>query len=163
MVDFDRQHIGPVAGKTLLHPQCHIGTDTLSWAKLGARVTGFDFSERALEVARRMASRLRLDAKFVNSELYAGPEVIEKEFDIVYTGVGALCWLPDIRRWAEVMATFTTPGGTFYIREGHPMPWTLDYDRQAMAHMEEVEGRYYLPEGQRALVPLMYTIIASRM
>jgi len=126
VVEFDRRYLGDVSGRTLLHAQCHIGTDTLSWAKLGAKVTGIDFSAPALSVARDMAAELGFDARFIESDLYGSPTVLAEEFDIVYTGVGAINWLPDIRRWAEVMAIFTRPGGTFYMREAHPILWALD-------------------------------------
>jgi SAM-dependent methyltransferase len=121
VVEYDRRFVGNVAGKTLLHPQCHIGTDTLSWAKLGATVTGIDFSPSALDAARNLAARLGIEATFIESELYESPRNLRGTFDIVYTGVGAVCWLPDIGRWADVMAGFTKPGGRFYIRDGHPM------------------------------------------
>jgi SAM-dependent methyltransferase len=129
MVEFDRRYLGDVAGKTLFHPQCHIGTDTVSWARLGAHVTGIDFSAPALGVARDLAARIGVDARFVESDLYASPDVLDAQFDIVYTGVGAINWLPDIDRWARVMAQFTKPGGEFYMREGHPILWSLDYER----------------------------------
>jgi SAM-dependent methyltransferase len=126
VVAFDRAYLGDVSGRTLLHAQCHIGTDTLSWARLGASVTGIDFSAPALAVARDMAADLGVDARFIESDLYGSPAVVDEQFDIVYTGVGAINWLPDIERWAAVMATFTRPGGTFYMREGHPILWALD-------------------------------------
>jgi len=129
VVDFDTAYLGDVAGLTLIHPQCHIGTDTLSWAKLGASVTGVDFSSTALEVARTMAAELDVGATFVESDLYAIPDAITEQFDIVYTGVGAINWLPDIDCWAKVMADLTKPGGRFYIREGHPVLWSLDAER----------------------------------
>ena len=131
VVDLDRRSIGDVAGKRLLHLQCHIGTDTVSWGRLGASVTGYDFSAPALEQARRLAARMGLeDARFVEGELYDAPERLAGErFDVVYTGVGALCWLPDIRRWAEVVASLLAPGGTLLMREGHPVLWALDHDR----------------------------------
>jgi SAM-dependent methyltransferase len=130
IVDFDREYLGDVTGKTLLHTQCHIGTDTLSWAKLGAQVTGLDFSAASLDVARALALQMGFDANFVESDLYKAPEILTETFDIVYTGVGAVCWMPDIVRWAEVMATFCTPGGVFYIREAHPILWALNDERQ---------------------------------
>lgn len=129
VVVFDRDYLGDVSGKTLLHAQCHFGNDTLSWAKLGATVTGIDLSAPALDVARDTAKRLGVDARLVVSELYASTDLVNETFDIVYTGVGAICWLPDIARWAETMATFTRPGGTFYMRERHPLMWALDYER----------------------------------
>lgn len=125
----DRAYLGDISGKTLLHLQCHIGTDTVSLARLGAKVTGVDFSAPALDVARGLASDLGLDATFVQSDVYAAAEVLDEQFDIVYTGVGAINWLPDIARWAKVVAACTRPGGTFYMQEGHPFLWALDHDR----------------------------------
>lgn len=130
VVDFDRRTMGDVTSQRLLHLQCHIGTDTLSWAKLGAQVTGYDLSPTSLEVARGLAERCGLAARFVEGELYDAPDVLDGErFDIVYTGTGALNWLPDIRRWAQVVAALLEPGGTLFLREGHPMLWALDHDR----------------------------------
>lgn len=131
VVAFDRQYLGDVTGKRLVHLQCHIGTDTVSWGRLGATVTGYDFSGPALGQARMLAERMGLaDARFVEGELYDAPGRLAGEtFDIVYTGVGALCWLPDVRRWAEVVAALLAPGGTLLIREGHPVLWALDHDR----------------------------------
>ncbi len=119
--DFEVEEVGPVEGKDLLHVQCHFGLDTLSWARLGARVTGADFSERAVELARSVAAELGIDARFVVSTVYDLPANLEGDFDIVYTSGGVLGWLPDIRTWAEVVAHFVRPGGTFYIAEVHPV------------------------------------------
>jgi SAM-dependent methyltransferase len=114
--------VGDVRGKTLLHLQCHFGIDTLSWARLGAKVTGADFSEKAVELARRLAAELGIsDARFIRSDLYDLPNVLDEQFDVVYTSRGVIGWLPDIRRWAEVVAHFVRPGGTFYIAEIHPI------------------------------------------
>ena len=117
--------VGDVAGKSLLHLQCHIATDTLSWARLGARVTGVDFSEQAIAFARSLAAEMAIDARFVHSDVLELPGALEGEFDIVYTSRGVLGWLPDLRRWARVIAHFLRPGGFFYIREQHPIlyPW----------------------------------------
>lgn len=118
--------IGDVAGRELLHLQCHFGIDTLSWARLGARVTGADFSERAIELARSLAEELGFpDARFLRSDLYDLPSVLDGDFDIVYTAAGVLGWLPDVRRWAEVVAHFVRPGGRFFIREIHPVAQAL--------------------------------------
>lgn len=127
VVAFDAGLLGDVTGKKLLHLQCHIGKDTLSWARLGAEVTGVDFSEPALQAARRLSEESGVPGRFVLAEFYESPQVIEEEFDIVYTGVGAINWLPDIGRWAEVVAGFLRPGGTFYMREGHPVLWSMDW------------------------------------
>lgn len=126
VVRFDRPRLGDIDGLDTVHLQCHIGTDTLSLARLGARVTGLDFSAPALDVARRLAADCRADIRYVESELYGAVEALgAAQFDLVYTGIGALCWLPDIRRWAEVVATLLRPGGQLFIREGHPVVWAL--------------------------------------
>ena len=119
--------VGHVRGRTLLHLQCHFGIDTLSWARLGAVVTGADFSPRAVALATSLAEELGFeDARFVRSDLYDLPDVLDETFDIVYTSRGVLSWLPDIRRWAGVVARFVAPGGTFFIKEIHPVAQALE-------------------------------------
>ena len=114
--------VGDVRGKTLLHLQCHFGIDTLSWARLGARVTGADFSPVAIRLARELAADIGIvDASFVESNLYDLPDNLDGQFDVVYTSRGVLGWLPDIRAWARVVAHFLAPGGTFFITEAHPI------------------------------------------
>lgn len=117
---FERPEIGDVAGRSLLHLQCHIGLDTLSWAREGAIVTGLDFSEPAIKAADKIAGEAGLDATFTCAEVHDAPEVLGRRYDIVYTGIGALCWLPDIRAWAKVVARLVEPGGVFYLTEVHP-------------------------------------------
>jgi SAM-dependent methyltransferase len=124
---YEIEMVGDVAGKSLLHLQCHFGLDTLSWARLGARVTGADFSPAAIELARRLADELGFDdARFVLANLYDLPSALEGEFDVVYTSRGVLSWLPDIAGWARVVAHFVTPGGTFFISEHHPIAQALE-------------------------------------
>jgi SAM-dependent methyltransferase len=114
--------VGDVRGKTLLHLQCHFGIDTLSWARLGARVTGADFAPAAIRLAREIAADIGIeDARFVESNIYELPDRLDGEFDVVYTSRGVLGWLPDIRGWAKVVAHFLAPGGTFFITEAHPI------------------------------------------
>jgi SAM-dependent methyltransferase len=118
---FELQEVGDVEGLTLLHPQCHFGLDTLSWARRGARVTGLDFSSPAITAARKLAADASLEAEFVESDVYSALEALGgRRFDLVYTGLGALNWLPDIERWARVMAALVAPGGRFYLAEFHP-------------------------------------------
>ncbi len=127
VVRFDAALLGDLRGVTGLHLQCHIGTDTLSLARLGARMTGLDLSPASLEEARRLAARTGTEIEYVEADVYAAPSVLEgRSFDLVYTGVGALCWLPDIARWADVVAGLLAPGGRLFLREGHPMLWALD-------------------------------------
>src|SRR5437763_6069989 len=118
--EYERDEVGPVDEKSLLHLQCHFGHDTLSWARLGATVTGVDFSERAIELARSLSKDLDIPARFVLSDLYGLPDALHDTFDVVFTSYGVLNWLPDIPRWGQVAAHFLKPGGTFYVVEGHP-------------------------------------------
>ncbi len=118
---FELSEVGSVAGKDLVHLQCHFGIDTLSWARRGALVVGLDFSAPAIEEARRLAAKLGLEAYFVQSDVYDAPDSLGgRDFDVVYTGLGALNWLPDIRRWAGVVAALVRPGGFLYLSEFHP-------------------------------------------
>ena len=127
VVAYDQPWLGDLSGLDVVHLQCHIGTDTISLARLGGRVTGVDFSPSALAVARELATAAGVDVRFVESELYSAVTAVEAQFDLVYTGVGALIWLPDIAGWARVVAALLRPGGRLYVRDGHPMLHTL-YD-----------------------------------
>ena len=130
VVRFDVPLLGDVTGVRGVHLQCHIGTDTVSLARLGASMTGLDFSGPAIAAARELAAATGADATFVRSDVYAAAEALEPgSFDLVYTGIGALCWLPSVRQWAEVVAALLRPGGRLFIREGHPMLWCLDDSR----------------------------------
>ncbi len=120
--------VGNVADKRLLHLQCHFGMDTLSWARLGAKVTGIDFSDKAIEIAQSLSQELNLDATFIHTDIYKLPDVLYAagEFDIVFTSYGAICWLSDLQPWGRIIAHYLKPGGFFYIAEGHPFMWTFD-------------------------------------
>jgi SAM-dependent methyltransferase len=121
LLPFELEELGEVEGATLVHPQCHFGLDTLSWARRGARVTGLDFSAPAIEAARKIAARAQIEAEFVQADAYEASSALGgRRFDVVYTGRGAINWLPDIDRWAEVMASLLAPGGRFYMSELHP-------------------------------------------
>jgi len=126
VVRFDVPRLGDLTGLRGVHLQCHIGTDTISLERLGAVMTGVDFSPVALGEARTLAERTGSAVDFVESDVYAAPAAVGSgAFDLVFTGVGALCWLPDIRRWAQVVAELLRPGGRLFSREGHPMLWAL--------------------------------------
>jgi SAM-dependent methyltransferase len=126
---YEQEMVGDVTGRSLLHLQCHFGIDTLSWARLGARVTGADLSPDAIELARSLANDLGFpEARFVRSNLYDLPDALDGAFDIVYTSRGVLGWLPDIRGWARVVAHFLAPGGTFFITEVHPVAQVFEAD-----------------------------------
>jgi SAM-dependent methyltransferase len=127
VVRFDVPRLGDINGQRGVHLQCHIGTDTVSLARLGARMTGLDFSGAAITAAGRLAAQAGVDADFVEADIYAAVDVLgAARFDLVYTGIGALCWLPEIRRWAAVVAALLAPGGRLFLREGHPVLWTID-------------------------------------
>ena len=131
VVRFDLPRLGDITGLRGVHLQCHIGTDTVSLARLGARMTGLDFSAPALEAARLLAAQTGSDTDFVQADVYSAVDLLGREsFDLVFTGIGALCWLPDIRRWAAVVAGLLRPGGRLFIREGHPMLWALEDARE---------------------------------
>ena len=126
VVRFDLPLLGSVDGLRGVHLQCHIGTDTLSLSRLGASMTGVDFSVPAVEQARTLVAETGEGVEFVESDVYDAASVLPNHvFDLVFTGIGALCWLPDVRRWAEVVARLLAPGGRLFIREGHPMLWAL--------------------------------------
>ncbi len=118
---FDRESVGDVGGKRLLHLQCHFGLDTLSWARLGADVTGVDFSSRAIALARELAKACALPAVFVEANVMDVPDRVPGTFDRVVTTAGVLPWISDLNRWAEVIASMLAPGGHFYLREFHPV------------------------------------------
>ncbi|HTU87163.1 MAG TPA: class I SAM-dependent methyltransferase [Solirubrobacteraceae bacterium] len=127
VVRFDLPRLGEVAGLDGVHLQCHIGTDTISLARLGARMTGLDFSPAAIVQARRISAAAGNEVEFVQASVYDAASVLGREqFDFVFTGIGALCWLPKIRPWAQVVAELLRPGGWLFIREGHPMLWAVD-------------------------------------
>lgn len=131
VVRFDLPRLGSIDGLDVVHLQCHIGTDTLSLARLGARsVTGLDFSRPALDVGTKLARDCGAVLEYVESELYEAVGALgASRFDLVYTGIGALCWLPDIARWAAVVSALLRPGGRLFMREGHPVLWSLDDPR----------------------------------
>jgi SAM-dependent methyltransferase len=114
------EEVGDVAGKTLLHMQCHFGKDTMSWARLGATVTGVDFSDKAIEIARELSAELDIPATFVLSDIYNLPNVLSGQFDVVFVSYGAISWLNDLDEWARIGASYLKPGGLFYIAEFHP-------------------------------------------
>jgi len=128
------QELADVRGKDLLHLQCHFGQDTLSLARLGAVVTGVDFSERAVETARELAREVGLAevSRFVCSDVLELPEVLTGDFDVVFTAIGVLSWLPDLRRWARVVAHFLRPGGFVYVADAHPFAQVYDDDADVL-------------------------------
>ena len=119
--DFELAELPDISGKDLVHLQCHFGMDTLGLARMGARVTGLDFSAPALDAARELAAELGIGARFVEANVYEAREALGETYDVVYTGKGAINWLPDLRAWAEVIADLLRPGGVLYLSEFHPL------------------------------------------
>jgi SAM-dependent methyltransferase len=151
---FEREEVGDVTGRRLLHLQCHMGQDTLSWARLGAETSGLDFSEPAIRVARTLAEQtgLAARARFVVSDVYSAPQALQRQrFDIVYTGLGALAWLPDLDRWARTVAALLNPGGFLYLLEFHPVSDLLGDDGRAVAQ------DYFDTHGRDVDEPYTYT------
>jgi SAM-dependent methyltransferase len=154
VVRFDLARLGDVAGARGIHLQCHIGTDTISLARRGARMTGLDFSAPALAEASRLAAAAHAAVDFVQAEVYDALDVLEPgSFDLVYTGIGALCWLPSIDRWAATVSGLLRPGGRLFIREGHPVLWATGDPRPdgllTLQHpyVERPEGTRWVAEG----------------
>lgn len=129
VVTFDRPYLGDIDGSDIVHLQCHIGSDTISLARLGGRVTGLDQSEVSIAEAEKLFEATGTPGRFVVANVYDAVEALGATYDVVYTGVGAINWLPSITRWAEVVAALLRPGGRLYIRDGHPMAYALDDER----------------------------------
>lgn len=126
--DIDIELLGNIKGKSVLHLQCHFGQDSLSMARMGAKVTGIDLSDKAIEVAQKLNNDLNLDAKFICCDVYDTLEKVNQQFDIVYTSYGTIGWLPDLDKWANVISKSLKPGGKFIFVEFHPVLWMFDDD-----------------------------------
>ena len=125
----DIHRFGNLNGKSVIHLQCHLGTDTIGFARRGAkRVVGLDLSDTSLEFAKDIAAKSGVTVEFVHSNVYDARENVEGSFDLVYTSLGVLCWLPDIEKWAETIVSLMAPGGCFFIRDDHPMFMTIGDD-----------------------------------
>ncbi len=143
--------LGDVKGKSLLHLQCHFGMDTLSWARLGAQVTGVDFSEEAIKLARELNNKLNLNTNFICSNVYDLKEKLDKKFDIVFASYGVIGWLPDLNKWAGIINHFLKPGGIFFLAEFHPVIWMYDSELKNLKYSyfnlgqpieEKIKGTY---------------------
>lgn len=123
-----------VSGKSILHLQCHFGQDSLSLARMGAKVTGVDLSDSAIHKARGLNDELGLDAKFVCCDVYETPKNVHEKFDIVFASYGTIGWLPDMSKWAEIVSQMLKPGGKFVFVEFHPAVWMFDDDFKSIGY-----------------------------
>lgn len=138
--------LGSVDGLDVLHLQCHFGLDSIALARAGARVTGLDFSSRAIETAREFAEKTGTDVRFVEGNLYDAPDLIDGKFDLIYVSWGTICWLPDIEGWAGVIGHFLKPGGQLYFCDQHP--YVLSFDDEMEEKKLLVRYPYFHgPEG----------------
>lgn len=149
LADIELSLLGDIRGKSVLHLQCHFGMDSISLARLGAKVTAVDFSEKAIEEARRLAVEADQEVNFICSDVYELPKVLTEKFDIVFTSYGVIGWLPDMGKWAEVISDFLIPGGVLVFVEFHPVVWMFDSDFNKIEYsyfkkepIIEMEGTY---------------------
>lgn len=126
LTEIELRELGDVKGQKLLHLQCHFGLDSLCWSRLGADVTGIDFSEAAIREANKLNHELKMDAKFICCNIYDLRKHLDQRFDIVFTSYGVIGWLPDLDQWAETISYYLKPGGIFYMAEFHPVIWMFD-------------------------------------
>jgi len=129
--------LGDIEGKTILHLQCHFGQDTIALSRLGAKVTGIDLSDKAIESAKKIAIDTKSDAKFICCNLYDLPKYLDEQFDIVFTSYGTIGWLPDLNKWGNIVSKFLKPNGQFVFVEFHPVVWMFNDD------FEEIKYNYF--------------------
>ena len=140
--DLIKEEVGDVKGKSLVHLLCHIGTDTLSWALLGAKVTGIDISSESLKYARILAEKMDIKADFIESDIMDVMNIVNKKYDIVFSSTGVLCWIPDINCYAETVRHLLNDKGCFYILDGHPLRNVLIND-EGSASPDTIQGNYF--------------------
>lgn len=168
--------LGDVKRKSIAHLQCHFGQDSISLARMGAKVVGLDLSDEAVTYANELAEKLRADASFVCDDVYNADKALNEQFDIVFTTYGVLGWLPDMKRWANVVAALLKPGGRLILAEMHPAVWMFDNqfthiqypyfnfgpivetlkgtyaDKEAEIEMEEIGWNHALSEVMQSLL-----------
>lgn len=165
LTEIERNALGDVSGKRMLHLQCHFGMDTLSWARLGAVCTGVDLSPVAIEKANLLKSQAGLQADFICADVYSYARGSCDPFDIVFTSYGAVCWLPDLDRWARVISSNLAAGGTFYMAEFHPVYDLVDgYAYFGSSEPDVEEEGTYTENGSDAITTLaIWTHPVSRV
>ena len=148
------QLLGDVSGKSILHLQCHFGQDSISLARLGANVTGVDFSDKAIEKANNLAQMTQSDAKFICCDIYSLKDHLNEKFDMVFTSYGSIGWLPDVGLWANIINYYLKPNGQFIMADFHPVIWMFNNDFSKFNYsyfnheviVEKEEGTYTNPE-----------------
>lgn len=143
--DVIRKEVGDVKGKSLLHLLCHIGTDTLSWALLGAKVTGLDISSESLKYARKLADQLGIKADFIEADIMDAMQKVSNKYDIIFSSTGVLCWIPDINVYAQTVRHLLKDDGFFYIMDGHPFRNVL-IDASGNVSQNTIQGDYFRKE-----------------
>jgi SAM-dependent methyltransferase len=141
-----QKEVGDVRGKSLAHLLCHIGTDTLSWALLGARVTGIDISPQSLKYARQLAERMGIEAEFIEADIMDAIQKVNTRYDIVFSSTGVLCWIPDIRHYARTVKHLLKDDGFFYIFDGHPFRNVLLDEQGETGSGDRIQGDYFRKE-----------------
>ncbi len=129
--------LGNIEGKSILHLQCHFGQDSISLSRLGAKVTGIDFSDKSIHKAKELAKACNVSTQFICSDVYNLKNVLDEKFDIVFTSYGTISWLPDLKKWADIIQHFLKPKGNFIFVEFHPVIWVFD------DHLEKVFYNYF--------------------
>lgn len=124
--DIEINLLGEIKGKKILHLQCHFGQDSISLSRLGAHVTGVDFSDKAIESAKQIAKKTQSDTTFICCDIYDLQDHLDETFDVVFTSYGVIGWLPDMEKWAKIVSTFLKPNGQFIFVEFHPVVWMFN-------------------------------------
>lgn len=137
LCDIELKLLGDVKGKSILHLQCHFGQDTISLQRLGAQATGVDLSDKAIASAVELAKKTNANTRFICADIYDLPNHLNEQFDIVFTSYGTIGWLPDLDKWAKVIAKYLKPNGLFIFAEFHPVVWMFD------DHFKEVGYNYF--------------------
>ncbi|MDU1903706.1 MAG: class I SAM-dependent methyltransferase [Dysgonomonas sp.] len=148
--DIELNLLGDIKGKSVLHLQCHFGQDSISMARMGAKVTGVDLSDKAIDKAKEFVKFTGIDAEFICCDIYDLPDFLDKKFDIVFTSYGVIGWLPDLERWANIVSRYLKPEGRFIFVEFHPLVWVFDDDFTKIQYsyfntetiVEEISGSY---------------------
>ena len=160
---YELNEMGDVKGKSLLHLQCHFGLDTLSWAREGAKVTGIDISSEGIRLANLLAERARLNANFIQSNIYDLPKVLFKKFDIVYTSIGVLVWLNNLKDWGKIVSNFLKPEGFFYLAEIHPFSMVFDNETKNIKDLQVYFDYFHDPKPLEFITDTSYGSAGKKM